>query len=501
MSLTVVVRKTLTRLQQEHESITPDSFARVFCQEAKRAGITVEECDRIDRFRAKFSPPLAKMASEYHINNIDELLTFLTAQANRQQPSRRELNENSLIDLVRRILLVISKFPDRDLKKEAGFTLGRDLTHPAILQDERKRWAKIAAEFDLSFLDTLDRYGAFHKEHLPILIEEIEQHLTRLEQPEELKSVASLIVEVLSPGLEEGSRERLEKLGAELEEQPGLLTSEGMQSEIRELAAHRLLGQSEILSDKADRFTQMLEALRGEIGSQVGTNEDLMAQADELLDGSHGDLGSKLLGLFEKAGSSFKTLSGALKTRIEDTHKLQEEIASLKAELNIVKEQVRTDEITGIFSRRAITQSLSEREARFSQERSDYGLIFLKIDRFDSLTDDLGRDSGEVVLSVVAKHLKSHLKGSAQIGRYGGSTFLVIVQTRSAEALLQFARSLATLAHKKRFLYESRAFQVTLSGGTALRSACGSLKNSLNHADAALRSARLGGGAQVKGQP
>ena len=498
MSLAVVVRKTLTRLQQENESITPDSFSRVFCQEAKRIGVTLEECDRIARYRAKFSPSLAKMASEYPINNIDELLTFLVAQANRQQPSRQHLNENSLIDLIRRILLVISKFPDRDLKKEAGFTLSRDLTHPAILQDERKRWAKIAAEFDLSFLDSLDRFGAFHKEHLPVLIEELEQHLTRLEQPEELKGVASLIMEVLSPGLEASSRERLEKIAAELEGEPGLLTSEGMQGEIRELAAHRLLGQSEILSDRAEDFTRMLESLQGEIGSQVGTSEDLMAQADALMEESQSDLGSRLSGLFERAGSSLKGLSNALKKRIEDTRTLQDEIATLKAELNTVKAQVRTDEVTGILSRRAITQSLSERERLFGQEGSDYGVIFLKVDRFDDLTDELGRDSGEAVLGVVAKHLKSHLKGSAQIGRYGGSTFLVTVQTRSAAALLQFGQSLAALAHQKRFLYEKQSFRVSFSGGVALRSRCGSLKNTLSQADAALRSARLSGGNRVK---
>jgi len=105
-------------------------------------------------------------------------------------------------------------------------------------------------------------------------------------------------------------------------------------------------------------------------------------------------------------------------------------------------EQSESDPVTGLPNRAAFNRRLQgeiERARRYHRELS---VVLFDIDRFKSVNDRFGHPAGDRMLAEVASLLKSSLRQSDAVFRYGGDEFAALCPETSGGAMAHALRRL-----------------------------------------------------------
>jgi diguanylate cyclase (GGDEF)-like protein len=156
-----------------------------------------------------------------------------------------------------------------------------------------------------------------------------------------------------------------------------------------------------------------------------------------------------------------------------------------RAELDVTREQARTDELTGLGNRRHVMLELDERLRATGQGAAPFGVLLVDVDRFKEINDTLGHHVGDELLRQLARRLRRALGEDAVLARLGGDEFVALVSAPGGtpDAVAAAHGFLALLAH------------VRASVGLALAPDHGDDRSVLlRHADVAMYRAKAGGG-------
>jgi len=94
-----------------------------------------------------------------------------------------------------------------------------------------------------------------------------------------------------------------------------------------------------------------------------------------------------------------------------------------------------TDELTGLFNRRAFNLRLHEEVVRAQRYGSPVSLVMMDLDGFKQINDSMGHGAGDALLTSVGMLLKSQLRATDVAFRYGGDEFaLVLASTTESDA-------------------------------------------------------------------
>jgi diguanylate cyclase (GGDEF)-like protein/PAS domain S-box-containing protein len=128
----------------------------------------------------------------------------------------------------------------------------------------------------------------------------------------------------------------------------------------------------------------------------------------------------------------------------------------------------RTDALTGIMNRRALTDSLIYEIDRAKRYGSDLSLIVCDIDNFKEINDTYGHDAGDLALQAISTTLKMLLRKADMAGRQGGDEFMIILPETSDKGAEGLANNLLAAARNIELRSkDSRPIQITLSIGVA----------------------------------
>ena len=171
----------------------------------------------------------------------------------------------------------------------------------------------------------------------------------------------------------------------------------------------------------------------------------------------------------------------------------------LVARIAAVEALATTDQLTGVFNRQTSLLRLAAELQRTARYDHPITVALADIDHFKRVNDTYGHAAGDLVLRHVAQLLRSNLRVTDTIGRYGGEEFLLVLPEADVEAAAEVAEKLRRLVGRSLVsLPDGQQLAVTISVGVASGRGGGLRLDGITHdADTALYAAKSLGRDQV----
>jgi diguanylate cyclase (GGDEF)-like protein len=116
------------------------------------------------------------------------------------------------------------------------------------------------------------------------------------------------------------------------------------------------------------------------------------------------------------------------------TYELRHQNAALSHAQAALKAKAMTDPLTGCYNRRFFDEVSAHELDRHRRYGLPLSLLFVDCDRFKSINDAGGHETGDRVLDLMAALLREHVRQSDYVFRWGGDEFLVMIACDEASA-------------------------------------------------------------------
>ncbi|MCU7798510.1 MAG: diguanylate cyclase [Candidatus Thiodiazotropha sp. (ex Myrtea spinifera)] len=226
------------------------------------------------------------------------------------------------------------------------------------------------------------------------------------------------------------------------------------------------------LNQLAQSFNQMAERLESS-RSEIEVNQEALREA-------HDELEQRV-----KARTS---------ELLRTNEQLRDEIAERTRMEMKLEEISRTDYLTGILNRRAITQRLEALAESALSEDDSFCIILIDLDHFKEINDSFGHDVGDQTLKHAVERLRNGVRDSDLLGRWGGEEFLIMSPQTSLDEAEGLAQRLCQSLAGSRVEAGNESVSVTGSFGVSrFRPGKDDLDTCLKRTDDALYSAKTRG--------
>jgi diguanylate cyclase (GGDEF)-like protein/PAS domain S-box-containing protein len=223
--------------------------------------------------------------------------------------------------------------------------------------------------------------------------------------------------------------------------------------------------------------------------SPVLADHGIRSGAEVLVWGVHGPYG--LLGVYSRVPGAFAQDSVDFLNAVKNTlaaaldHRCTQDRLAYLAQF---------DTLTGLPSRTMYIERLSQTLRRTDRDKRSVGVLFVDVDRFKSVNDELGHSGGDAVLARVAGRLQSCVHPADTVARLSGDEFALLLDhvAKPEDAAMVSERVIASLA--KPFRVDGHEVYVSASLGISISPADGLDPDALlKNADMAMYRAKQAG--------
>lgn len=172
-----------------------------------------------------------------------------------------------------------------------------------------------------------------------------------------------------------------------------------------------------------------------------------------------------------------ETLLSATTKMQRDNHTLEKklkntnnEVHTLRGNLQQVRVEAMTDALTGIANRKRFDECMRTGYEAAKNEGKSLCLVLCDIDHFKRFNDTWGHQTGDQIIRFVAGCLQRNATKNQVVARYGGEEFAVIMPGASINNAFTFADNVRAIVESKKLLRKSTNEDmgtVTISMGVA----------------------------------
>ncbi|WP_185964316.1 two-component system response regulator [Aliikangiella marina] len=156
--------------------------------------------------------------------------------------------------------------------------------------------------------------------------------------------------------------------------------------------------------------------------------------------------------------------------------------------------QLEHDHMTGLLNRNAFENLLSREIARVRRSKDNCVLLFVDLDNFKLINDELGHAAGDELLVLLAKRLSERSRDTDYVARLAGDEFVVLLTHVTLENLPELAEQYRELLQETTLVWEGKHHRVTGSiGATIIDQFAESIGEVISQADQACKQAKLKG--------
>jgi len=193
----------------------------------------------------------------------------------------------------------------------------------------------------------------------------------------------------------------------------------GKANEVKELLL-TLARTAESVGERDQRYANQF--------SQFTTRLQTIANLDDL---------TQIRASLVRSASELKTYVDQMaKDSQKSVIELRAEISNYETKLKEVEELAVRDVLTTLANRRYIEDRLAQRV----QQKQDFCVVILDLNTFKPINDTYGHLAGDDLLKQFSQELRSNVRSSDIVGRWGGDEFILILDCPLPGAKLQIER-------------------------------------------------------------
>lgn len=168
--------------------------------------------------------------------------------------------------------------------------------------------------------------------------------------------------------------------------------------------------------------------------------------------------------------------------------------ASATAAIERHRRAAGTDELTGLLNRRGFRDTI---DSRFGSGPFDGSIVLFDIDHFKQVNDTYGHPVGDRVIRILAREITRSIAPVGHAARFGGEEFVAFLPGVSSPAASTIADLIRASFASRDWRRDGLDTSVTISCGIAHKLADDDFDQTIQHADAALYSAKAAGRNRV----
>jgi diguanylate cyclase (GGDEF)-like protein len=104
-----------------------------------------------------------------------------------------------------------------------------------------------------------------------------------------------------------------------------------------------------------------------------------------------------------------------------------QDVTEKKERLSMIEHQARHDQLTGLPNRRHFNEALNRVIQKFPGEDSTLAILFIDLDNFKPVNDNLGHSAGDELLRMVSQRIRKCLRDTDMVSRHSGDEFTVFI--------------------------------------------------------------------------
>ncbi len=163
--------------------------------------------------------------------------------------------------------------------------------------------------------------------------------------------------------------------------------------------------------------------------------------------------------------------------------KTRQELISVTIQNELIRLQSFTDPLTEVYNRRSLDEMAGRFISSASRRKTPLTFMLVDVDRFRQVNSRFGHLTGDVVLAEVASLLKTAVRGSDAVVRYGGDEFLIILPDSNADHAGTVASRINSNVQRWNEAGQLKDFKLSLSIGIEQFRDGATLDETLDEAD------------------
>ncbi|MEH6442930.1 MAG: sensor domain-containing diguanylate cyclase [Oceanospirillaceae bacterium] len=156
-----------------------------------------------------------------------------------------------------------------------------------------------------------------------------------------------------------------------------------------------------------------------------------------------------------------------------------------------------TDKLTGLSNRHMLDPILEQMFKVSTRSNTALSALILDIDKFKDINDQYGHPFGDTILVEIAHLLKSSVRKSDVLCRWGGEEFLLLMPNCNATQVVSFIKQLQQKFADHNFYHEQQPIKIQWSVGVAHKNNTDKPSDFIYRADQALLLAKNSGRNQM----
>ena len=130
--------------------------------------------------------------------------------------------------------------------------------------------------------------------------------------------------------------------------------------------------------------------------------------------------------------------------------------------------QAMHDALTGLYNRYYFEATLERLSADSQRQQHKHGLMYLDLDYFKVINDTFGHHWGDELLRSIAGLIKSNIRNSDIVCRFGGDEFALVVHNLDVEKVVEIAECIKVAVEQHDFQIASQPVKLGCSIGISL---------------------------------